>query len=164
MADSSANSSIKKWPEGERPREKLIQLGAELLSDAELLAILLRVGNEGSSAIDMGRQLLSQLGGLQGVDRAHAEDILKIKGLGIAKTAQLKAAIEIGKRIRRLNANPVSFHSAPAIAAYCNPKFENKRHEQFLAALRLSATLSWCITILLAKPSLPRRTSKQPAA
>ena len=127
--------SIRKWPEGERPREKLIQCGAEALTDAELLAILLRVGNEGASAIDMGRLLVDILGGLQGIDRAHAEEIMAIKGLGIAKTAQLKAAIEIGKRVRRLNAQPIAFDSADEIAAYCYPKFEGARYEQFIALL-----------------------------
>ncbi len=122
--------SIRKWPEGDRPREKLIQLGAESLTDTELLAILLRVGNEGASAIDMGRLLVDELGGLQGVDRAHAEEIMAIKGLVIAKTAQLKAAIEIGKRVRRLNVLPIAFDSAHAIAAYCYLKFEGVRHEQ----------------------------------
>jgi DNA repair protein RadC len=135
MTKKPKKFSIKEWPEGERPREKLVQFGADTLTDAELLAILLRVGNEGSSAIDMGRQLIAQLGGLQGVDRAHAEEIMQIKGLGIAKTAQLKAAIEIGKRVRRLDVNPVSFDSASAIARYCYPRLESKRHEQFLALL-----------------------------
>lgn len=55
--------------------------------------------------------------------------------MGIAKTAQLKAAIEIGKRVRRLNVLPMSFDSAEAIAAYCYPKFEGKRDEQFIALL-----------------------------
>jgi len=128
-------TSIRNWPEGDRPREKLIQCGAEALTDAELLAILLRVGNKGASAIDVGRSLVAQLGGLQGIDRAHAEDIMAIKGLGIAKTAQLKAAIEIGKRVRRQNAAPVAFDSADAVAAYCSPKFESKRHEQFMALM-----------------------------
>jgi DNA repair protein RadC len=135
MTDNSANYSIKNWPEGERPREKLIQFGAEALSDAELLAILLRVGKEGSSAIDVGRLLIDKFDGLCGIDRAHVEDILEIKGLGIAKTAQLKAAIEIGKRVRRLNAIPVSFDSAKAIAEYCYPRYEGKRDEMFLALL-----------------------------
>ncbi|VEN72537.1 conserved hypothetical protein [Candidatus Desulfarcum epimagneticum] len=135
MTNKPNNFSIKQWPEGERPREKLIQLGAELLTDAELLAILLRIGNEGASAIDMGRELIAKLGGIQGIDRAHAEEIMQIKGLGLAKTAQLKAAIEIGKRVRRLDVKPVSFDSAGAIARYCYPKFENKRHEQFLVFL-----------------------------
>ncbi len=135
MTDLSTNLSIKTWPEGERPREKLIQYGAETLTDAELLAILLRVGKAGTSAIDMGRQLLNSLNGICGIDRAHAEDLLKLKGLGIAKTAQLKAAIEIGKRVRRQNSLPISFNSANAIAAFCYPKFEGKRHEIFLALL-----------------------------
>jgi len=66
----------------------LIRYGAESFTDAELLAILLRVGKAGSSAIDMGRQLVEQLNGICGIDRAHVEDILKFKGLGLAKTAQ----------------------------------------------------------------------------
>ena len=135
MTKKPNNFSIKQWPEGERPREKLIQFGAERLTDAELLAILLRIGNEGASAIDMGRELIARLGGLQGIDRAHAEDIMQIKGLGLAKTAQLKAAVEIGKRVRRLDVKPVSFDSAGAIARYCYPKFESQRHEQFLVFL-----------------------------
>ncbi len=135
MTDLPANFSIKKWPEGERPREKLIQFGAESLTDAELLAILLRVGKAGSSAIDLGRQIIDKLNGISGIDRAHVEDLLKFKGLGLAKTAQIKAAIEIGKRVRRQNARPVSFDSADTIAAFCYPKFEGKRHEIFLALL-----------------------------
>lgn len=141
MTKKLNNISIKQWPEGEHLREKLIQFGAERLTDAELLAILLRIGNEGASAIYMGRELIAKLGGLRGVDRAHAEDIMQIKGLGLAKTAQLKAAIEIGKRVRRLDVKPVSFDSAGAIARYCYPKFESKRHEQ----LRSDRSPSQCL-------------------
>lgn len=126
MTKKFNNLSIKQWPEGERLREKLIQFGAERLTNAELLAILLRIGNEGASAIDMGRELVAKLGGLLGVDRAHAVNIMQIKGLGLAKTAQLKAAIEIGKRVRRLDVKPASFDSAGAIARYRYPKFESK--------------------------------------
>ena len=125
--------SIRKWPEGERSREKLLQSGAESLTDAELLAIILRVGNDGASAVDIGRSLIQKLGGLQGIDRAHTEEIMTTKGLGIAKTAQLKAAIEIGKRVRRLDALPTCFNSAEEIADYCYPKFEGKRDEQCIA-------------------------------
>ena len=118
MTKKPHNLSIKQWPEGERAREKLIVFGAERLTDAELLAILLRIGNEGASAIYMGRELIAKLGGLQGIDRAHAEEIMQIKGLGVTKTAQLKAAIEIGKHVRRLDVKPVSFDSDDAIARY----------------------------------------------
>jgi DNA repair protein RadC len=62
-----------------------------------LLAILLRIGNEVASAIDMGRDLIARLGGLQGIDRAHAEDIMQIKGLGLAKTAQAKPSSTMNK-------------------------------------------------------------------
>ena len=100
MQNLISKKAIKEWPEGERPREKLIQYGAENLSDAELLAILLRVGNAGQSAKDLGRDLLEAFNGLSGIDRSHVEDLLKMHGIGIAKASQLKASIEIGKRVR----------------------------------------------------------------
>lgn len=135
MKDSPSKKAIKNWPVKERPREKLIQYGAERLSDAELLAILLRVGDAGQSAQDMGINLLGNLNGLSGIDRAHVEELLKIKGIGIAKAAQLKAAIEIGKRVRRQQAQPINFSTAKSVAEYCYPKFEGKRYELFLALL-----------------------------
>ena len=73
---------------------------AEALSDGELLAIILRIGNAGQSAEDLGRELLAQCGGLPGLDRTHVEDFLSLPCLGIAKAAQIKAVIEIGKRVR----------------------------------------------------------------
>ena len=77
------------------------------MSDGELLAVLLRIGKSGQSAEDMGRQLLTQFNGISGIDRAHTEDLLAVPGMGIAKMAQLKAAIEIGKRARMQTAQPV---------------------------------------------------------
>ena len=135
MQNLISKKAIKEWPEGERPREKLIQYGAENLSDAELLAILLRVGNAGQSAEDLGRGLLEAFNGLSGIDRSHVEDLLKVHGIGIAKASQLKASIEIGKRVRSQQARPSSFLTAESVAAYCRPKFEGKRHELFLALL-----------------------------
>jgi len=128
-------TSIRDWPKAERPREKLIQTGAENLSDGELLAILLRTGNSGKSAEDMGRDLLSKFGGLEGLDRIHIEELLEVPGLGIAKVAQIKAAIEIGKRFRIQKARPVAFENAEKVADFCRPRFEGKRHELFLALL-----------------------------
>ncbi len=127
--------SIKNWPETERPREKLIKNGAETLSDGELLAILLRVGNKGQSAEALGRELLDKFKGLSGIDRGHIEELLKISGLGIAKSAQIKAAIEIGKRVRTANTKPVTFDNAENVAEYSRPRFEGKRHELFLVLL-----------------------------
>ena len=90
-------NAIVNWPKDERPREKLIKLGADKLSDTELLAILLRVGSSGQSAVDMARELINEFGTFRNIDLKSFSEI-KRKGLGIAKIAQIKAAIEIGKR------------------------------------------------------------------
>jgi DNA repair protein RadC len=89
---------IHDWPEGERPREKLLRSGAEALSEAELLAIFLRVGVKGMSAVDLGRVLLQRFGSLGGLAAASVEDIAQVPGMGIAKSTQFKAAIEMAKR------------------------------------------------------------------
>jgi DNA repair protein RadC len=93
--------TIKEWPEEDRPREKLLDRGAEALTDAELLAILLRTGNAGESALDHARLLLAQFGGIKGIDTAPAKALVTIKGIGPAKSAQLKAGLEIGRRLGR---------------------------------------------------------------
>jgi len=131
----SGRQPIKDWPVSERPREKLLHSGPEGLSDGELLAVLLRIGKSGQSAEDLGRQLLSQFNGISGIDRAHIEELLAIPGMGIAKTSQIKAAIEIGKRARRQNAQPKGFDHAADVADYIRPRFEGKRQESFLSIL-----------------------------
>ena len=131
----AAGQSIKDWPAAERPREKLFHLGPEGLSDGELLAVLLRIGTSGQSAEDLGRQLILQFNGISGIDRAHIEELLAVPGMGIAKTAQLKAAIEIGKRARMQTAQPKDFNNAAVVAVYIRPRFEGKRQESFFAIL-----------------------------
>jgi DNA repair protein RadC len=129
------SKGIVSWPETERPREKLFHSGAESLSDGELLAVLVRIGKKGQSAEDLGRKILTRFNGISGIDRAHVEELISVSGMGIAKAAQLKAAIEIGKRIRMYDFQPQFFANATEIAAYIRPKFEGKRHELFLAIL-----------------------------
>lgn len=90
--------AIHEWPETERPRERLLQLGAAALSDAELLAIFLRVGIKGSSAVDLARALLQQFGGLRGLLSANAEQLCRARGMGLAKYAQLHATLELARR------------------------------------------------------------------
>lgn len=85
--------------EAERPRERLARLGAHALSDAELIAILLRVGMEGENAVQLGQRLLINLGGIAGIHRTAFDEVCNEKGIGPAKAAQLKAAIELGKRM-----------------------------------------------------------------
>lgn len=90
--------SIADWPEDERPREKLLAHGAERLSDAELLAIFLRTGVAGCSAVDLARELLARFGGLRGLLRADRNTFCTARGLGLAKYAQLQAVLEIARR------------------------------------------------------------------
>jgi DNA repair protein RadC len=129
------SKGIVSWPETERPREKLLHSGPESLSDGELLAVLVRIGKKGQSAEDLGRQILTQFNGISGIERAHIEELLSVSGMGIAKAAQLKAAIEIGKRIRMQDFRPRDFNNAADVATYIRPKFEGKRQEMFFAIL-----------------------------
>src|SRR5512143_1921886 len=86
--------------ETERPRERLAELGAQALSPAELIAILLRVGVPGENAVQVGQRLLQDFGGLVGLHRAPLEELGNQHGIGGAKAAQIKAAIELGRRLR----------------------------------------------------------------
>jgi DNA repair protein RadC len=90
--------AITDWPEGERPREKMLRRGAGALSDAELLAIFLRTGVKGKSAVDLARELLAEFGGLQGLFNADRRRFCSLHGLGEAKYAQLHATLEMGRR------------------------------------------------------------------
>jgi DNA repair protein RadC len=89
---------IRDWPEQERPREKLLTKGAAYLTDAELLAIFLRAGTKGSSALDLARSLLKHFGGLRGILEAGANEFCLQRGLGPSKYAQLQAVQELAQR------------------------------------------------------------------
>ncbi|SAY50980.1 RadC family protein [Neisseria weaveri] len=91
--------SIKQWPEGERPREKLLERGAAALSDAELLAVLLRVGTRGMSAVDLARYLLNEFGSLGNLLSAEAKVLSRYKGMGLAGYTQFAVVREIGRRV-----------------------------------------------------------------
>lgn len=90
--------AIHDWPEDERPREKLLTRGAAALSDAELLAIFLRMGVSGKSAVDLARDMLLHFGNLNGIFTASAQQFCEIKGLGPAKFTQFQAVLEMTKR------------------------------------------------------------------
>ena len=100
MKESSiATYRIRDLDENERPRERLARLGPQSLSNAELIAILLRVGVPGENAVQVGQRLLQHFSGLSGLHRAGFEEVCSQYGLGTAKAAQLKAAIELGRRM-----------------------------------------------------------------
>lgn len=90
--------SICDWPEQERPRERLIQRGPQVLTDAELLAVFLRVGTPGKSAVDLARDLVGHFGSLAKVFSASMQEFIKVPGLGPAKFAQLQAVFELSRR------------------------------------------------------------------
>jgi DNA repair protein RadC len=90
--------TIKDWPEGERPRERLLALGAQALTDAELLAIFLRTGIEGQSAVDLARTALARAGGLNALLALDLDRFSALPGLGPAKYAQLQAVVELARR------------------------------------------------------------------
>jgi DNA repair protein RadC len=91
--------AIKDLPPEERPRERLAKQGPEALSTPELLAILLRVGTAGESALDVAEGVVSRLGGLRGLADATIEQLSEIRGMGVVKAIQIRAAVELGKRI-----------------------------------------------------------------
>ncbi len=103
--------------EEERPRERLAAFGPEALNKAELMAILLRVGVEGENSIQLGQRILTEMGGLRGIQRATFSEVCKIHGLGPAKVAQIKAAIELGKRLIQEGADAETPISTPGQAA-----------------------------------------------
>ena len=98
MSDPSYRIPIKEWIVSERPRELLLSKGPEYLSDAKLLAIILHAGSKEETAEDLARRLLNTFGGFTGLYRASVEELMQVKGVGKAKAAQIKAALEIGKR------------------------------------------------------------------
>ncbi len=90
--------SVRDWPSGEQPREKLLKKGAAALSDAEILAIFLRTGMKGKSVLDLARELLSEFGSLRRILSAPSDEFCSKPGLGLVKYVQLQAALELGRR------------------------------------------------------------------
>jgi DNA repair protein RadC len=100
LKEQSASYRIADIEEKERPRERMAKLGPGALSNAELLGILLRIGVQGENAVQMGQRLLVEFGGLAGLHRATFDEVCNQHGMGPAKAAQVKAAIELGNRLR----------------------------------------------------------------
>ena len=131
-------SSIKHWPEDERPRERLVKFGGDALSDAQLLAILIGSGVSGAnkSAVDLCRDLLKVFDNLSNLDRASVAELCKVKGIGLAKAAQIKAALEVGKRLASTRSgNIAKMTTSRAFVEYFAPFMKNLRKEVVKVAL-----------------------------
>jgi DNA repair protein RadC len=100
VPDKSAAKGIKSWPKNYRPREKLLKKGPGALTNSELLAILLRTGVEGRSALDLARRIVEKFGTFRNMSHTDMREWKELKGLGPAKIAQIMAALEIGRRFR----------------------------------------------------------------
>jgi len=129
---------IKEWPEDERPREKMQKNGAESLSDAELLALILRVGDHAShqSAIDLGRAMLQTFGDLRKLSSATFSEICSVKGAGPAKAASVLAALALGRRINTEKLENLERFTAPSqIFKHFHYRFRDRRREYFVTLL-----------------------------
>lgn len=124
--------AINDWPEDQRPRERLIRFGAAALSDAELLAVFLRTGVTGKSAVDLGREMINSFGSLSKLFNATITEFSAIHGLGHAKYAQLQAVLELARRsiYEELQIN-ASLSSPQAVKHYLQLLIGNKTHESF---------------------------------
>ena len=131
---------IRNWPAKERPRERLLAEGPDRMTDADLLAIILRVGLgtfkvgvPGKNAYDSALSILREFRGLRGLDRARIHDLLKVPGLGPAKVSQIKAAFELGKRVCAGKLTAPAFESSKTVADHFRPRFTGKRQEIVIA-------------------------------
>ena len=131
--------SITDWPKDERPREKLIARGPAALSDAELLAIFLRTGVTGSSAVDLSRDLLKRFGSLRALVAATPEQFCEARGLGQAKYVQLQAVIEMGRRVLAEDLQRRDALSDPATTRNYLKAWLRDRDREVFAALFLDA-------------------------
>ena len=124
--------AISDWPLGERPRERLLASGAGVLSDAELLAVLLRTGVAGKSAVQLARELLTRFGGVAGLLGA-GKALLEVKGLGAAKSAQLSAAVELARRSLQEDLRSGAALTSPGgVRDYLRLTLAAREHEVFM--------------------------------
>ncbi|MDQ8039598.1 MAG: DNA repair protein RadC [Rickettsiella sp.] len=124
--------SIMDWPETERPREKLLAQGAVALSDAELLAILLRTGVRGKTALDISRELISKFGSLREIMAANLEQFSKTVGLGLTKYVQIQASKELATRCLRENIERGNTMENPQdVQRYLSSKLRSYPYEVF---------------------------------
>lgn len=131
-----ANYTIKDLPEHERPRERLETHGAAAVSNAELLAVILRTGSAGQSAVELANTLLARFGSLENLAAAAVADIAGIKGVGKAKACQIAAALELGRRAAtHKDGRRPAITSPEDLAAIVQPQLAGLRHETFSVAL-----------------------------
>ena len=130
------SKGIVSWPEGERPRERLLRQGAHSLTDAELIAILLRVGIKGVNAVELARQILEKFGSVRALLEVPLSALFEIKGLKGAKAAQLVAAMELARRISLPDSRQrIIFKKTKEVAEYLRSRLQGLTEEHFRVLL-----------------------------
>jgi len=124
---------LKLWKDEEKPREKLLKVGEHNLTDTELLAIILRSGTKGETAIDLARKIIDKFGSFRNMSHTSLSNFKEIKGLGIAKICQIKAAIEIGRRMaeKEMIEKKIQIGSPDEVVKYIMPRFRDLKKEVF---------------------------------
>jgi len=127
------NTSIKNWPEQERPRERLLQKGPQSLSDAELLAIFLRSGSRQHSAVELSRLLIQHFGSLNAVFDSSLSELTQFNGIGATKYSQLLAVKELGRRYldHHFQKNNISLHTSDLVLDYLRYELKGEKQEVF---------------------------------
>ncbi|MDO9541580.1 MAG: DNA repair protein RadC [Kiritimatiellia bacterium] len=133
MTEKGKTAGIKSWPKDDRPREKLLKNGAKALSNSELLAILLRTGTTGASAIDIARKIIEKFGTFRNMLQTDPRDWKEFKGIGPAKIAHIQAALEIGRRFREdeVSAGKRKIASAKDVVDIIMPQMRDLKTEVF---------------------------------
>ncbi|MCB2204351.1 DNA repair protein RadC [bacterium] len=134
--DGQTTVSMKQWPETERPREKMLARGAEVLSDSEVLAIILNSGSGGRSALDIARDLLHRYENLRQLARRTVRELCGVPGIGHARAVTLHAAFELGRRHAAVPDQPDGVIGSPEdIASLYIPRLRDLQRERFMALL-----------------------------
>jgi len=130
------SSAVREMPEEDRPRERLARLGPEALRDAELIAVLLRTGTREMGAVALAEQVLRHFGGLRAIARASVEEIQQVKGMGLVKAVEIKAALELGLRLAtHKDRDRRKIRTAQDVVDLLMPRFKHLEVEEFKAVL-----------------------------
>lgn len=131
-SNKKQSNGISSWPESDRPRERLLRLGPQALTEAELVAVLLRVGYQGTNAVELGRKTIAGFGSLRAMVEAPVSALQEIKGLGGAKAAQLAASMEIARRAQLPDSREKTTLRKPeAVVEYLRTRLRGLPNEHF---------------------------------
>jgi len=163
--------TVRDLPKAERPRERLVKLGPEFLSSQEILAVILGRGTRGKSIINIAQDLLSKFGNLKAITEASIEELCQIEGIGIAKACQIKAALELGKRVDTFpeDAKKITIKTTQDVLKAVRSKLKDKKKEYFLLLIldarnQLVKTVDIAIGSLDATVVHPREVFKEAIA